>query len=246
MKKLENKVAIVTGGSKGIGAAISKLLAKNGATVVVNHSNSPELADSVVSDITNNGGRAHATQGDVASSEYIKQLFDETIEKFGKIDILVNNAGIQIIKPIKDITDEELNRQMDVNFKGVFYALREAATRLENNGNIINLSSVTTQTINKGYGIYTASKAAVEQLTRSFAKEVADKNITVNTVSPGPTDTELFTNGKSEDVINIAASKSVFNRLGTPEEIADLVVFLAGPDSKWITAQNIGSNGGMV
>lgn len=246
MSNLKDKIAIVTGGSKGIGAAIAKTLADHGATVVINHSNSKELADNVVAEIIRKGGQAYAIQGDVANVQHVTQLFDQTIEKYGKVDILVNNAGIQIIKPIKDITDEELNRQMDVNFKGVFYALREAATKMQDNGNIINLSSVTTKTINVGYSIYTASKGAVEQLTRNFAKEMAERNITVNTVSPGPTETELFTIGKSDEIIKNIASRSVFNRLGKPEEIADLVAFLAGPESKWITAQNIGSNGGMV
>jgi 3-oxoacyl-[acyl-carrier protein] reductase len=246
MSNVKNKVAIVTGSSKGIGAAIAKTLAKAGALVVVNYAGSKSAAEQVVSEITSYGGTAIAIQANVSKPEDVKNLFTQTITKFGCIDVLVNNAGIMINKLIADTTDEDFTKQFDTNVKGVFNTLREAATRLADNGSIINFSTSVNRIMLPTYGTYVATKAAVEQLTRVFAKEVGKRNINVNSISPGPTNTELFTNGKSDETINRLASLSAFNRIGEPQDIAEVVLFLASDEAKWISAQNIGVNGAMA
>ncbi|MFT4847863.1 MAG: 3-oxoacyl-[acyl-carrier protein] reductase [Sediminicola sp.] len=246
MNKLKGKVIIITGSSRGIGLTIAKTLAKNGAKVVVNFSSSEETAKSVVTEILQSGGQAIAIKADVSKSEDVKRLFQKTIEKFEKIDVLINNAGIAIYKLIKDTTDEDFDRIFDVNVKGVFNTMREASTLLGDNGRIINFSSSVTRLMLPTYGTYSATKSAVEQLTRVFAKEVGTKGITVNSISPGPVNTELFKQGKNEEVIKRLASMSAFNRIGEPEDIAKIVLFLVDDDSKWITGQNIGVNGGFA
>ncbi|MFT5435520.1 MAG: 3-oxoacyl-[acyl-carrier protein] reductase [Ulvibacter sp.] len=246
MNKLKGKVIIITGSSRGIGLTIAKTLAKNGAKVVVNFSGSEETAKSVVNEILQSGGQAIAIKADVSKSEDVKILFQKTIEKFEKIDVLINNAGIAIYKLIKDTTDEDFDRIFDVNVKGVFNTMREASTLLANNGRIINFSSSVTRLMLPTYGTYSATKSAVEQLTRVFAKEVGTKGITVNSISPGPVNTELFKQGKNDEVIKRLASMSAFNRIGEPEDIAKIVLFLVDDDSKWITGQNIGVNGGFA
>ena len=246
MNKLKGKVIIITGSSRGIGMTIAKTLAKNGAKVVVNCSGSEETAKSVVNEIVQSGGQAIAIKADVSKSEDVKILFQKTIEKFEKIDVLINNAGIAIYKLIKDTTDEDFDRIFDVNVKGVFNTMREASTLLADNGRIINFSSSVTRLMLPTYGTYSATKAAVEQLTRVFAKEVGTKGITVNSISPGPVNTELFKQGKNEEVIKRLASMSAFNRIGEPEDIAKIILFLVDDDSKWITGQNIGANGGFA
>ena len=160
--------------------------------------------------------------------------------------MLINNAGIMITKLMKDTTDEDFTRQFDVNVRGTFNTMREAATRLADKGSVINFSSSNNRIMLPAYSTYAATKAAVEQLTRVFAKEVGARGINVNSVSPGPTNTELFTRGKSKEVIDRLASLSAFNRIGEPDDIAKIVVFLASDDAKWISAQNIGINGGMA
>lgn len=246
METLNGKVVLVTGASRGIGATIANQIAEAGAKVIVNYSGNKEAADKVVEQIIAKGGDAIAVQADVSKTDEVKNLFDIAISHFGKIDVLVNNAGIMITKLIKDTTDEDFTRQFDINVKGTFNTMREAATRLENNGSIINFSTSVNRIMLPSYGTYVATKAAVEQLTRVFSKEVGSKGITVNSVSPGPTNTELFTNGKPQEVIDRLASLSAFNRLGEPDDIAKIVVFLASDNAKWITAQNIGVNGGMA
>jgi 3-oxoacyl-[acyl-carrier protein] reductase len=246
MKTLENKVALVTGASRGIGSAIAKELAKNGAAVIVNYAGSEAGADDTVAAIEAAGGKAIAVQGDVSKQEDVAQLFDQGLAAFGKIDILVNNAGIMIVKPVKDSTDDDFEKQFSINVKGTFNTLREAAVKLADNGSIINFSTTVTRLNFPGYGIYAATKAAVDQFTRIFAKEIGSRGINVNSVQPGPTATDLFLNGKSEDVIAKLASTNAFNRLGTPEDIAKVVAFLASDEAKWISGQNIGANGGMA
>ena len=246
MSTLKDKIILVTGSSRGIGATIARQLAVAGAKVIVNYAGGKDAAQQVVEDIKQQGGDAIALQADVSKSEEVKALFDAAIEHYGRIDVLVNNAGIMITKLIKDTTDEEFTRQFDINVKGTFNTMREAATRLADKGSIINFSTSVNRIMLPGYGTYVATKAAVEQLTRVFSKEVGARGINVNSVSPGPTNTELFTNGKSEEVIARLASLSAFNRIGEPNDIAQVVVFLAGDDAKWISAQNIGVNGGMA
>ncbi|HTJ50834.1 MAG TPA: SDR family oxidoreductase [Cyclobacteriaceae bacterium] len=246
MSNVTNKIVIVTGSSKGIGAAIAKTLAKAGASVVVNYAGGKAAAEQVVNEITSAGGVAIAIQADVSKTEDVKNLFIQTISKFGRVDVLVNNAGIMINKLIADTTDEEFTKQFDINVKGVFNTLREAATQLADNGSIINFSTSVNRIMLPTYGTYVATKAAVEQLTRVFAKEVGKRNINVNSISPGPTNTELFVNGKSEETIKRLASLSAFNRIGEPQDIAEVVLFLASDQAKWISAQNIGVNGAMA
>ncbi|ABQ07448.1 SDR family oxidoreductase [Flavobacterium johnsoniae] len=246
MKSLNNKVILVTGASRGIGAAVAKNLAGRGAKIIVNYSGSLQAAEETVNAIKNAGGNAIAVQADVSKSNEVKTLFDKAIAHYGKIDVLVNNAGIMITKLIKDTTDEDFTRQFDINVRGTFNTLREAATRLADNGSIINFSTSVNRIMLPTYSTYVATKAAVEQLTRVMAKEVGARGININSISPGPTNTELFTNGKPQEVIDRLASLSAFNRLGEPEDIAQTVAFLASDDAKWITAQNIGVNGGMA
>lgn len=246
MSTLKGKIILVTGSSRGIGATIARQLTAAGAGLIVNYAGGKDAAEQVVNDIKQQGGDAIALQADVSNSGEVKALFDAAIAHYGRIDVLVNNAGIMINKLIKDTTDEDFSRQFDINVRGTFNTMREAATRLADNGSIINFSSSVNRIMLPTYGTYVATKAAVEQLTRVFSKEVGPRGINVNSVSPGPTNTELFTNGKSAEVIARLASLSAFNRIGEPEDIAKLVLFLASDDAKWITAQNIGTNGGMA
>jgi 3-oxoacyl-[acyl-carrier protein] reductase len=246
MKTLNEKVILVTGASRGIGAAIANKLATSGAKVIVNYAGGKEAADKTVNEIIANGGDAIALQADVSKAEEVKNLFDSAIAHYGKIDVLVNNAGIMITKLLKDTTDEDFSRQFDINVRGTFNTMREAATKLADHGSIINFSTSVNRIMLPTYSTYVATKAAVEQLTRVFAKEVGARNINVNSVSPGPTNTELFTQGKSDEVIARLASLSAFNRIGEPNEIANVVTFLASDEAKWISAQNIGVNGGMA
>lgn len=246
MNNLSGKIVLVTGSSKGIGAEVAKRFANAKAKVIVNYAGAKTDADNVVDEIIKNDGEAIALQADVSKSEEVKNLFDNAIAHYGKIDVLVNNAGIMITKPIKDATDEDFSRQFDINVRGVFNTLREAATKLENNGSIINFSSSVNRLMLPGYGIYVATKSAVEQLTRVFAKEMGNRNINVNSISPGPTNTVLFNVGKTEEEINRLASLSPFRRIGETSDIASLVLFLASDNAKWINVQNIGVNGGMA
>lgn len=246
MSTLSEKVILVTGASRGIGATIAQKLANAGAKVIVNYAGGKEAAEQTVHIIKENGGDAIAVQADVSKTDDVKKLFDTAIAHYGKIDVLVNNAGIMITKLLKDTTDEEFARQFDINVKGTFNTMREAATRLADNGSVINFSTSVNRIMLPGYSTYVATKAAVEQLTRVFSKEVGARGINVNSVSPGPTNTELFTNGKPQEVIDRLASLSPFNRIAEPDDIAKIVLFLASDEAKWINAQNIGANGGMA
>ncbi len=237
MRTLAEKVILVT---------VAIKLAAAGAAVIVNYSGSQEAAEQVVSQIKLAGGEAIALKADVSKSEDVKRLFDQAIAHYGRIDVLINNAGIMITKLIKDTTDEDYTRQFDINVKGVFNTLREAATRLADQGTIINFSTSVNRIMLPAYATYVATKAAVEQLTRVFSKEVGARGINVNSISPGPTNTELFTQGKPQEVIDRLASLSPFNRIAEPNDIAEIVLFLASDEAKWINAQNIGANGGMA
>jgi len=246
MSTLNEKVILVTGASRGIGATIARQLAQAGAKVIVNYAGGKEPAEQLVNEIKQAGGNAIALQADVSQPDQVKNLFDAAISHYGRIDVLVNNAGIMITKLLKDTTDEDFTRQFDINVRGTFNTMREAATRLADKGSVINFSSTNNRIMLPTYSTYAATKSAVEQLTRVFAKEVGARGINVNSVSPGPTNTELFTKGKSREVIDRLASLSAFNRIGEPDDIAKIVVFLASDEAKWISAQNIGINGGMA
>lgn len=242
---LENKVIIVTGSSRGIGKEIAQLLAKNGAKIIVNHSNSEKEASATVQSIKDNNGEAIAIKADVSNREDVTRLFDQAIAQYGKIDVLINNAGVMISKKIKDNTQDDFNKQFDINVKGVFNTLQEADNKLADNGIIINVSSSTVKLMFPTYALYSASKAAVEQITRVFSKEIG-RGISVNAIAPGATETELFLKGKSQEFIDKLSSMNAFNRLAKPIDIAKVVLFLASDDSKWISGQVIGANGALV
>lgn len=245
MEKLDNKVIIVTGSSKGIGKEVAILLAKNGAKVILNHSNSEKEAQATVDTIEQNGGTAIAVKADVSKKEEVTHLFDETLKAFSKIDVLVNNAGIMFTKLLKDNTQEDFTKLFDVNVRGVFNTMQEADSKLSDNGIIINFSSSTAKLMFPTYSLYSATKAAVEQMTRVFSKEIG-RGISVNAIAPGATATDLFLNGKPKEVIDKISAMNAFNRLAEPIDIAKVVLFLASDDSKWISGQVIGANGAMV
>ncbi|MGH7989973.1 MAG: SDR family NAD(P)-dependent oxidoreductase, partial [Limisphaerales bacterium] len=194
---LKGKVALVTGASRGIGRAIAERLARGGAAVVVNYSSNANEAQKVVAAIKASGGNAFAVKADVGRVPEIVRLFDETIAEFGRLDILVNNAGVMFAKPVSATTEADFDRIFAINVKGTFFACQQAATRLAQGGRIINLSSSTTARLMPTYGAYVATKGAVEHLTRSLSKELGSRGITVNAISPGPTETELFMGGKT-------------------------------------------------
>lgn len=244
--RLTDKVAIVTGSSRGIGAQIAMTLAGEGGKVVVNYAGNKAAAEEVIARIRSAGGQAIALKCDVSKADEVKVLFDEAIARFGKVDLLINNAGIALYKRLQDTTDDEFQRSFAINVMGVFYTLREAATRLEAGGRIVNISSSVTRLMMPTYGTYAATKAAVEQLTRVFAKEIGSRGITVNTISPGPTNTELFLQGKTEETIKRLASMAALGRIGEPEDISRVVLFLVSHDSGWVTGQDIGVNGGFA
>lgn len=241
-----SKVAIVTGASRGIGAAIAERLAEDGFTVVVNYAGSAPEANEVVRKIEQAGGKAVAAQADVSKPEDVRRMFQSAQTAFGGIDVLVNNAGVLALAPIADCDDAAFDRLVAINLKGTFNAMREAGKHLRNGGRIINFSSSVIGLRLESYGIYAATKAAVEAMTGIMAKEMRGRSITVNTVAPGPVATELFLNGKSEELIDKLAKMNPIERLGTPEDIANVVAFLAGPDGAWVNGQVLRANGGMV
>ncbi|MBX3639877.1 MAG: SDR family oxidoreductase [Nitrosomonas sp.] len=246
MTELYEKVAIITGSSRGIGAGIALSLARAGAKVVINYVNNRQAADEVCMTITQMGGKCTAVQADVSNPDDVRRLFDAAIENFGRIDILVNNAGILVFKKIAEVTDAEFDSILNINLKSIFYTLREAAGRLADHGRIVNISSTVTRLMLPKYGPYAATKGAVEQLTRIFAREIGERGITVNSVSPGPVFTELFRAGKTEEDIQRMAALSSFGRIGEVDDIAQIVLFLVSEEARWITGQNIGANGGII
>lgn len=240
------KVAIVTGASRGIGAAIAERLAADGMTVIVNYSGNQALADQLVRKIEQKGGRALSAKADVSDAAAVAQMFDRTEQAFGGVDILVNNAGVIALAPVAEMSDADADRLIDINLKGSFNTLREAAKRLRDNGRIINFSSSVVGLLQPGYGMYAASKAAVEALTSVLAKELRGRNITVNAIAPGPTATGLFLDGKTPELIERLAKMAPLERLGQPQDIAAAVSFLAGADGAWINGQTLRSNGGII
>ncbi|TCL65148.1 SDR family oxidoreductase [Rhizobium sp. BK251] len=246
MSENAKKVAIITGASKGIGAEIAERLASEGFVVVINYAGDTALAEELARKIEEKGGRALTAKADVSNPEDVRRMFEATETAFGGVDVLVNNAGVMQLSPIRDVDDAQFDRHVAVNLKGTFNTLREAAKRMRDGGRIVNFSTSVVGTRLETYGVYTATKAAVETLTMIMAKEMRGRSITVNAVAPGPTGTDLFLHGKSDELIARFAKGNPLERLGTPDDIASVVSFLVSPQGGWINGQTIRANGGLV
>lgn len=239
-------IAIVTGASRGIGAAVAMRLATDGFSVVVNFSNNDKAALNVVEQIKQAGGKAVAIKADVSKALDVTRLFDLTESTFGSPDILVNSAGIMLLSSIAQCSDNTFEKTVAVNFQGTFNTLREASSRLKEGGRIVNFSTSVLGINLPTYAIYAATKAAVEAMTAIFAKELRGRSITVNAVAPGPTATDLFFVGKSNEQIEQLAKMSPLERLAEPEDIANTVAFLTSTEGGWINGQILRANGGLV
>jgi len=240
------RTVIVTGASRGIGAAIAERLAQDGFSVVVNYAGSQAEASALAKRIQVAGGHAITAQADVSKPADIERMFDLTEKEFGGVDVLVNNAGIMALSTIAEADDQTFDRVIAINLKGTFNGLREAAKRLRSGGRIINFSTSVIGVRLPTYGIYAATKSAVETLTAILSNELRGRSITVNAIAPGPTATDLFLHGKSQQLIEHLEKMNPLERLGTPQDIAAAVSFLAGPDGAWINGQVLRANGGMV
>jgi 3-oxoacyl-[acyl-carrier protein] reductase len=246
MTNKTNKVAIVTGASRGIGAAVAERLASDGFTVIINYSGDAKSAETLAAKIEGKGGRALTAKADVGDAKAVRGMFEAAEAAFGGVDVLINNAGIMSLARLADSNDTLFDQQIAVNLKGTFNTLREAAKRLRDGGRIVNFSTSVVGTKLETYGVYAATKAAVEMLTAILSKELRGRNITVNAVAPGPTATDLFLIGKSPELMDRFAKMNPLERLGTPVDIAAAVSFLVGPDGSWINGQTLRANGGMV
>jgi 3-oxoacyl-[acyl-carrier protein] reductase len=248
MGKLSDKVAVVTGASKGMGAEIARQLAAEGASVVVNYASSRGGADKIVSEIAGTGGRAVAIQGDVAKAADVERLLAEAARHFGPIDILVNNAGVYAFSPIESLTEDEFHRHFNINVLGVLLSIREALKHFAaNGGSVINISSVVSRLAPPQNALYVATKSAVDGITRSLAKELGPRNIRVNSINPGLVETEGTHAGA---IIGIeferqAAQQTPLGRIGQPADIAAVAVFLASDDARWMTGETLFASGGL-
>jgi 3-oxoacyl-[acyl-carrier protein] reductase len=248
MSKLQNKVAVVTGASKGIGAGIAKALAAEGAAVVVNYASSKQDAERVVAEITKNKGRAIAVQGDVGKRADVERLFAETHKAFGKLDILVNNAGVYQFAPLEEITEQQFQRLFGTNVLGLLLATQEAVKHFNGDGGtVINIGSTASQITPPGTAVYTATKGAVDAITHVLAKELGPKNIRVNSINPGLVDTEgVQSQGFLEsDFFKQFEAQTPLGRIAQPEDIAPVAVFLASQDSGWLTGETVLASGGL-
>jgi 3-oxoacyl-[acyl-carrier protein] reductase len=244
MGTLIEKVAIVTGASNGIGRAIAERLAQEGATIIVNYGKSADKAQQVVANIEAKGGKAVAVQADMGKIADAGRLVKDTVKEFGRLDILVNNAGMFIYKPLVDMTEEEFDSMFALNAKGPYFALQEAAKVIKKGGRIVNISTDGTHIGFAGATAYLGSKGALEQFTKGLAHELAPMGITVNTVSPGYTATDMLP--ADPTFRQIGEQASPFKRLGTPEDIADVVAFVVSDEARWLTGQNLHAGGGVV
>ena len=246
MNTSQSNVAIVTGASRGIGAAIARRLAEDGFAVVANYAGSAGAATNLVQEIESAGGRAISIQADVSDPKAVQRLFNSAESELGGVDVLVNNAGIMKLARLAEADDATFDQLVAINLKGVFNSLREAARRLHDGGRIVNFSSSVVGFYQPTYGIYAATKAAVEAMTHVLAKELGPRGITVNAIAPGPVATELFLRGKDEATIESMKRTNPLGRLGEVEDIAKVVSLLVDPDSGWINGQVVRVNGGII
>ena len=248
---LTGRVAVVTGASRGIGAAIARRLAADGAKVVVNYSTGAEAAEQVVAAIRGAGGEAVAVQADVSDPAQVERLFAETKAAYGRLDVLVNNAGVAEFAPLDGITDAQIEKQFGINLRGTVHASQHAARAFEGTdrggpgGRIVNISTVAVENVPAGLGVYAASKAAVEALTDSLARELGPRGITVNAVRPGPTETERFATTGNDEFRKQALSRTPLGRFGQPDDVAKVVAFFASDDAAFVTGQSLVVSGGM-
>lgn len=243
---MSKKVILITGASRGIGAFTANILAQQGHSIIINYARHDEEANKVVNKILASGGSASAFKANIAHSNEVKALFEYVIQTYGRLDVLINNAGIMALSKIEHVEDDSINQLLDVNLKGSLYTMREAAKHLSSGGKIINLSSSVVGMNLEQYGVYTATKAAIESLTVILAKELRGRNITVNAIAPGPTATELFLDGKSEELIKKLSQAAPLERLGTVKDIAAVLDFAVNEASNWVNAQVLRVNGGMI
>jgi 3-oxoacyl-[acyl-carrier protein] reductase len=240
------KVALVTGASRGIGAAIAARLARDGFAVMINYAESAAPAEDLARKIKEAGGLAAVCKADVSKPDDVRRLFAETIAAFGGLDVLVNNAGVMSLANIADTDDAAFARMIDINLKGSFNTMREAAKVVRPGGRIVNFSTSIVGMLLPTYAVYAATKAGVEAMTAILAKELRGRNVTVNAIAPGPTATDLFLTGKSPELVDRMAKMAPLERLGSVDDIAAAVSFLVGPDGGWINGQTLRANGGLV
>jgi len=239
---LEGKTALVTGGSRGIGRAIGERLAADGATVVINYARNEQLTHEVVKAISAKGGKAMGIQADVSKPAEVRRLFGEAEKAIGPLDVVIANAGVYLSKPLIENTEADYDYVFDINTRGVFFTLQEAARRVRDGGRIIAISTGGTKMMFPNSALYLGSKAAVEQFARSLSRELGPRNVTVNVLSPGFTDTDML----PEQYREYGASLSPFNRVGTAKEVADVAAFLASDAARWVTGQNVQAGCGVV
>jgi 3-oxoacyl-[acyl-carrier protein] reductase len=240
------KTAIVTGASRGIGAAVAERLGRDGFAVVINYADKPEAAKKLSDKIEAAGGRSLIARADVTDSAAMEAMFEQAASAFGGVDVLVNNAGIMKLSSIAETDDATFDEQMAVNLKGVFNGLRLAARRLRDGGRIVSFSSSVVGLYQPTYGVYAAAKAAIEAMTHVLSKELGKRGITVNAIAPGPIETQLFMKGKEKAEIDKVVGLTALGRLGQPEDIARAISFLVGPDGAWINGQILRANGGII
>jgi 3-oxoacyl-[acyl-carrier protein] reductase len=245
MNTQTQKVALVTGAGRGIGAAIAERLARDGFTVVVNYASSAATAEALVSKINASGGKALAAPADVSKAADVRRMFDSIETAFGGIDVVVNNAGIMPVGAIGETDDQTFDRLIDVNLRGSFNVMRQAASRLRDGGRVVNFSSSVTALLQPTFGVYAGTKAAIEAITTVFAKELVGRNITVNAVAPGPVATELLSHAPQAALDHLIAMTPL-RRLGQPSDIASAIAFLVGPDAGWVNGQTLRVNGGII
>ncbi|SAK75430.1 short chain dehydrogenase/reductase family oxidoreductase [Caballeronia hypogeia] len=242
----KQRVAIVTGASRGIGAEIARRLAREGFALAVNYASSAKEADALVAELRETGGAAISVKADVASADDVRRMFETVEAQLGPVYALVNNAGVMKTTPLADTSDALYDQTFDINVRGTFNTLREAASRMKNGGRIVNFSSTALALNLPGYAIYNATKAAVESFTHVFAKELRGRGITVNAVAPGPVATSLFLEGKTDEQTATFSKMPPLERLGQPDDIAAVVAFLVSADAGWVNGQVLRANGGIA